>query len=178
MLCIYHNYVTAEIKPTTIHSKVQLQDHNNIVDDTILMVGGRQSFTTPDGSIFPLTMKNGLCYLEQRKPTAWEMKNPPQQLMTSIEEWDPSNFKNDTPSTTMDQLPQLISKTVNAFSTNIDETNRPNSDKELTSDHYPDDVRSATFAHPEKITITDGNTGDIISKISLNSTDRVTLHNI
>ena len=65
MLCIYHNYATAKIQPTTIHSKVQLQDHNNIVDDTILMVGGRQAFTTTTGSIFPLTMKNGLCYLEQ-----------------------------------------------------------------------------------------------------------------
>ena len=90
MLCIYHNYATAEIQPTTIHSKVQLQDHNNIMDDTILMVGGRQSFTTPDGSIFPLTMKNGLCYLEQQSPTAWEMENLPKQVMTSIKEWDPS----------------------------------------------------------------------------------------
>ena len=78
----------------------------------------------------------------------------------------------------MDQLPQLISKTVNAFSTNIDETNTSNSDKELAIDHYPDDVRSTTFAHPEKITITDGNTGNVISEISLNSTEKVTLHNI
>ena len=78
----------------------------------------------------------------------------------------------------MDQLPQLISKKVNAFSTNIDETNTSNSNEELTSHHYPDDVRSATLSHLEKTTITDGNTSNIISEISLHSTDRVTLHNI
>ena len=32
VLCIYHNYATGQIQPTTIHSKVQLQDYNNIVD--------------------------------------------------------------------------------------------------------------------------------------------------
>ena len=40
VLCIYHNYATGQIQPTTIHSKVQLQHHNNNVDDTILMLGG------------------------------------------------------------------------------------------------------------------------------------------
>ena len=64
VLWIYHNYATGKIQPTTIHLKVQLQDYNNNVDDTILMVGGGQTLTTADGSIFPLTMKNGLCYLE------------------------------------------------------------------------------------------------------------------
>ena len=62
------------------------------MDDTILMLGESQTMTTANGSIFPLTMKNGLCYLEQRKPTAWEMKELPRQIMTSIEPWDPSKF--------------------------------------------------------------------------------------
>ena len=69
VLCIYHNYAIGQIQPTTIHSKVQLQDYNNIVDDTILMLGGGQTLFTEKGSIFPLTMKNGLCYLEQQIPT-------------------------------------------------------------------------------------------------------------
>ena len=94
VLCIYHNYATGQIQPTTIHLKVQLQDHNINVDDTILMLGGSQTLTAANGSIFPLTMKNGLCYLEleQRKPTAWEMKELQRQVMTSIEAWDPSKF--------------------------------------------------------------------------------------
>ena len=74
VLYIYHNYATGQIEPTTIHSKVRLQHQNNNVDDTIMMLGGSQIITTADSSIFPLTAKNGLCYLEQRRPTVWEMK--------------------------------------------------------------------------------------------------------
>ena len=131
VLCIYHNYATCKIQSTTIHSKVKLQDYNNTMDDTILMVGGGQTLTTADGSIFPLTMKNGLCYLEQRKPTAWEMKELPRQVMTSIEVWYPlklekvgigndvnnnkTKLKNNIPPSSIDylQLPQLIPITKN-----------------------------------------------------------------
>ena len=181
------------------------------------MVGGDQTLNTANRSIFPLTMKNGLCYLEQQKPMVWEIKELPRQVMTSIEVWDPLKFKkfdgdynlnndktklkNNIPPTPMDysQLPQLIPKTkinpshslpyttglnnkMKAFSTsiNINETNTTKSDKESTSNHHTNtnNVRSATFSHPEKITITDGNTGNIISKISHHTTDTVTLHNI
>ena len=93
VLCVYQSYATSQIQPTTIHSKVQLQDYNNNMDDMILMLGGSQTLTTANGSIFTLTMENGLCYLEQRKPTAWEMKELPRQVMTSIEVWDPSTFE-------------------------------------------------------------------------------------
>ena len=85
VLCIYHKFATGKIQPTTIHSKVQLQDYSKNVDDTFLMVGRGQTNTTADGSISPLTMKNGLCFLEQRKPTAWEMQELPKEVMTSIE---------------------------------------------------------------------------------------------
>ena len=100
------------------------------------MLGGSQTLTTTNGYIFSLTMKNGLCYVEQRKPTALEMKELPRQVMTSIEAWDPSKFddvvigndinkdkynhvfpslkKNIPPSPTdYSQLPQLILKTKN-----------------------------------------------------------------
>ena len=40
VLCIYHNYATGEIQTTTIRSIEQSQDHNNNVDDTILMLRG------------------------------------------------------------------------------------------------------------------------------------------
>ena len=211
-------------------------------------------------------MKNGLCYLEQRKPTTCEVKELPRQIMTSIATWDPSKFddvviENDTnkdkydndclslkkniPSLSTDysQLLRLILKTKNdrsnndmntkmlvrtkcpmisktsdrrdkdrkllyeaghhpypllvttesnkiveAFSTNIDNMNNTKNDEEWdTSTYSPQEtnevrfgnnVRSATFSHPEKITIIDGNTGHIISEISLHTTDTVTLHNI
>ena len=55
-----------------------------------MMLGGSQTITTADGSIFPL--KNGLCYLEQHRPTIWEMKTLPRLVMTPVELWDPSMY--------------------------------------------------------------------------------------
>ena len=187
VLCIYHNYAIGQIQTTTIHSKVKLQDYNNIVDDTILMLGGGQTLTTAKGSIFPLTMKNGLCYLEQRKPTEWEMKELPKQEMISIEMWNPSKFEDDVnndkskmgksiplPPTDYSQLPQLMDRKLLFRKGKIDE------DMDSSTNNNPgtNDARSATFSHPEKITIRDGHTGHVISKISLNTKDTVTLHNI
>ena len=75
-----------------------------------------------------------------------------------------------------------LNKKVEASSTNIDEMNTTKNDEEWnTSTHNSQDtnnVRSTTFSHPEKITITDGNTGHVISEISLYNKDTVTLHNI
>ena len=48
----------------------------------------------------------------------------------------------------------------------------------MHSNQDTNNVQSATFSHPEKITITDGNTGNVISEISLYTMDMVTLHNI
>ena len=69
-----------------------------------------------------------------------------------------------------------------AFPTNIDEMDITKTDGEWNSstnnNQDINNVRSATFSHPEKITITDGHTGHVISEISLHTTDTVTLHNI
>ena len=56
------------------------------------MLGETQTITTSDGSIFPLTAKNRICYLEQRRPTVWEMKTLTRLVMTSVELWDPSTY--------------------------------------------------------------------------------------
>ena len=60
--------------------------------------------------------------------------------------------------------------------------NTTKNDEEWTTSKYSNqntnDVQSATFSHPEKIAITDRNTGDVISEIRLHTTDTVTLHNI
>ena len=176
--------------------------------------------TTADGSIFPLTTKNGLCYLEQRRPTVWEMKTLPRLVMISAEPWDLSKFdctnnvSNDmsmmmcarskrpmigkTGKHQRDKdrkllyeagphpysLPTVtkLAKKLEAFSTNIDTMNTTNDNEEWDTSTYSsretNKVRSATFFHPEKITITDGNTSHVISEISLHTTDNLTLHNI
>ena len=43
VLCIYDNYTAGQIQTTTVHSKIQLQHHNNNVDDTVMMLGRRDT---------------------------------------------------------------------------------------------------------------------------------------
>ena len=190
------------------------------MDDTILMLGESQTITTADGSIFQLTTRNGLSYLEQYRPTVWEIKTLPRLVMTSAEPWDPSKFDctnnvsndmsmmmlarskrpkiNKTGEHRRDKDRKILyetgphpyslptatksAKKLEAFSTNIDTMNTTNDDEEWDISTYSsreiNKVRSATFSHPDKITITDGNTGHFISEISLHTTDNVTLHNI
>ena len=73
-------------------------------------------------------------------------------------------------------------KKLEAFSTNVDTLNTTNGDEGWDTSTYSsretNKVRSTTFFHPDKITIIDGNTGHVISVISLHTTDNVTLHNI
>ena len=73
-------------------------------------------------------------------------------------------------------------KKLEAFSTNVDTMNTTNSDEEWDMSKYnsreTNKVRSTTFSHSDKITITDGNTGHVISEISLHTTDNVPIYNI
>ena len=92
VLCIYDNYAAGQIQITTVHSKIQLQHHNNKMDDTIMILGGNQTITTPNRSIFLLVVKNELCYLEQRRPTVWEIKSLPRVVMVSVKSWDPTTY--------------------------------------------------------------------------------------
>ena len=50
-LCMYYNYATGQLQPTTVHSKLQLQHNNNTVDDTAMMLGGNQTIITGEGLI-------------------------------------------------------------------------------------------------------------------------------
>ena len=83
VLCVYHKYAGGRIQERTIHSKIQLADYRNKVDDTTMKLGGQQTIIAHSGHIFPLSMSNGLCYLEQRIPTDTEMHLLPQVIMTS-----------------------------------------------------------------------------------------------
>ena len=72
------------------------------------MLGGSQTITTHGGHIFPLLMKNRLCYIEQRIPTDHEMHNLPQVIMTSDKVWDPSIYDDKTsPDDHLKHLPTI-----------------------------------------------------------------------
>ena len=66
-----NNYAKVPTQKTTIHSKVQLEAHGNLVYDTPKVFGGKQYLITPCGCYILMVVKGGLCYIEQRKPM-WE----------------------------------------------------------------------------------------------------------
>ena len=92
VLCVYHEYVGGNIQERTIHSKIQLMDYGNKVDDTAMSLGGQQTIITHGGHIFPLSLQNGFCHLLQQIPTDEEMRVLPQVIMISDRVWDPSIY--------------------------------------------------------------------------------------
>ena len=74
---------------TTILSRVQMEAHNNNVDDQPISHGGRQSIITPEGYVFPLSIINGLPYLQMRKYTQHEYYNLPHVILTLDQVWNP-----------------------------------------------------------------------------------------
>ena len=83
VLCVYHKYAGGNIQERTIHSKIQLMDYGNKVDDTTMRLGGQQTIIAHGGHIFPVSMQNGLYHLVQQIPTDEEMRVLPLVIMTS-----------------------------------------------------------------------------------------------
>ncbi len=76
----------------TIHSSAQIEHYKHLVDDRAPLLGGKLRIITLDGFVIPLTMKNGLAYLNMRPPTDSELHTLPHVIFTSDDEWDPSIF--------------------------------------------------------------------------------------
>ena len=75
----------------TIHSSIQLEDHQIEVNDKSYKVkGGRQALTTPDGYIIPLQIRGGLAYLDMHPPTDQELDEYPHIVLTADIDWDPT----------------------------------------------------------------------------------------
>ena len=76
----FHQYA-ATGKGTTIHSPTQLCHFDNIVDDCPKSLGGSQLLQTHDGYSIPLSICDGLSYMDMRKPTETEIASYP--MLTS-----------------------------------------------------------------------------------------------
>ena len=70
ILCIYNESADGKIQEQTIHSKNQLMDYGNKVDDTTMKLGGYQRIIAHGGYMILLSMHNRLCYLKQCIPTS------------------------------------------------------------------------------------------------------------
>jgi hypothetical protein len=74
----------------TIHSKGQWQHFKNEVDDSSRKVGGKQQVITLDDYIIPLSVIDGLPYMEMTKPSDDDLERYPHVVLASDVEWNPS----------------------------------------------------------------------------------------
>ena len=78
-------------KGSSIHSSGQLEWFQINVDETSTKVGGTQLITTLDGYSVPLLIKDGLAYATSLgRSTDQNMGTYPHVVITSLDEWDPS----------------------------------------------------------------------------------------
>ena len=94
VILIFHQYAHV-LNSKTIHSSAQLEMFGNSVDEKSLLVpGGKQCITTPDGYCIPLNIKSGLPYMSMRPYTDSEWNSLPHVIMTSDATWDPTVLDN------------------------------------------------------------------------------------
>ena len=90
VIAIMHQYAYHE-QGKTIHSSSQLEWYKNEVNDKSSKVkGGEQRIITPDGYVLPLSIRNGLPYLQMKPPTQHDLDTLPHVILTSDEDWDPT----------------------------------------------------------------------------------------
>ena len=79
-------------KGRTIHSAVQMEAFGLDVDEKPRRARhpGQQRIVTPDGYVTPLSIRNGLPYMDMRYPTDEEMKKYPHVYFTEDTDWNPT----------------------------------------------------------------------------------------
>jgi hypothetical protein len=74
----------------TVHSMNQMRHFGLKIDDTPRSLGhGKQCIQTPDGYIIPLSIRNGLPFMDMTPPTDNELDAYPHVMFTSDQTWDP-----------------------------------------------------------------------------------------
>ena len=91
VLLIFNQYAY-HANCSTIHSKIQLQDDGNLVDDCPIKLGGTQRIVTPCGITMPLDVIRGLASLKLWHPTDDELATLEPVHMTKDKVWDPSKY--------------------------------------------------------------------------------------
>jgi hypothetical protein len=83
-------------KGKSIHSVMQMKHFGLNIDDDSKFLGGEQRIVTKDGFVIPLHVRDGLIYMDMRKPTDNEMSTFRHVAFTSAEHWDPSVYDSDS----------------------------------------------------------------------------------
>jgi hypothetical protein len=80
----------------TVHSVDHMKHFGIIVDDSPCQFsGGKQRLVTPDGYFIPISIQNGLPYIDMHAPSDKELEAYPQVLFTSDMLWEPQVFDNE-----------------------------------------------------------------------------------
>ena len=79
-------------KGRTIHSVLQLKHFGVQVDETPRQLGGKQRIRTSSGHVVPLSIRNGLAYMDMSPPTPFDMESYPHVMLTSDSTWNPIVF--------------------------------------------------------------------------------------
>jgi hypothetical protein len=90
VVAIFNQYAYHPTQGRSIHSSCQLESFANDVNDrSIHTPGGLQRIKTVDGYVFPLSVRDGLPYLDMRPYTDDEFNTLPHVVFTSDVDWDP-----------------------------------------------------------------------------------------
>ena len=81
-------------KGRTIHSAIQMEAFGLDVDEKPRKARhpGLQRIVTPDGYVIPLSIRNGLPYMDMRYPTNEDMENYPHVYFTEDTDWNPAQL--------------------------------------------------------------------------------------
>jgi hypothetical protein len=91
---IFHQYAHHGTGQT-VHSTNQMRHFGIHIDDTPRTFGGSQIVQTPDGYAIPLSIRNGLAYMDMKAPTQEEIDSYPHVMFTSDMPWDPQVLDNE-----------------------------------------------------------------------------------
>ncbi|MDJ0828176.1 MAG: reverse transcriptase domain-containing protein, partial [Rhodobacter sp.] len=89
IVVIMSQYAKRPTGQKTIHSKGQLEHFGCRVHDSSRAVGGLQCVVTPEGYVVPMSVRDGLHYMDTRPPTDAELQDLPHVFLTSDSPWDP-----------------------------------------------------------------------------------------
>jgi hypothetical protein len=88
---IFHQYAHSG-KGHTVHSVNQMKHFGIIVDDVPLSLSGTQCIKTPDGYHIPLSIRNGLPWMDMSPPNPTELQSYPHVMFTADTLWDPQVY--------------------------------------------------------------------------------------
>jgi hypothetical protein len=90
VIVLFHQHAYHPQQGGSIHSLCQLEAFSNDVNDkSIHAPGGLQHNETPDGHVFPLSIRDGLPCLAMRPCTDAEYDSLPHVILTGDDNWDP-----------------------------------------------------------------------------------------